>query len=175
MVSAYIESLRKEFERYKSLGEKTFAQLADEELFWHYNEESNSIAIIVNHLAGNMLSRWTDFLNSDGEKEWRHRDQEFEDKIKSRAELLERWNQGWTCLFEALDAVNESNFQQTIYIRSEAHSIIEAFHRQLGHYASHIGQIQYIGRMIKGADWQSLSIPKGESENFNAYMKQGKS
>ncbi len=114
MVSAYIESLRKEFERYKSLGEKTFAQLADEELFWHYNEESNSIAIIVNHLAGNMLSRWTDFLNSDGEKEWRHRDQEFEDKIKSRAELLERWNQGWTCLFEALDAVNENNFQQTI-------------------------------------------------------------
>jgi len=171
--SNYLNSVKKQFEYYKILGEKTFDQLADEELFWHYNEESNSIAITVNHLYGNMMSRWTDFLTSDGEKEWRNRDAEFEDIIKTRAELLDKWNEGWACLFEALNSVNEENFESKIFIRKQSHSIVEAFNRQMMHYAYHIGQIVYIGRMIKAEKWQSLSIAKGKSKEFNA-LKQEK-
>ncbi|MFK7756523.1 MAG: DUF1572 family protein [Flavobacteriales bacterium] len=157
-----------QFNYYKSLGEKTFDQLSDEELFWQYNTESNSIAVIVNHLHGNMLSRWTDFLTTDGEKEWRNRDQEFEDIITTRKELLGKWNSGWACLFKALSTVNESNFNQLIYIRNQGHTITEAILRQLAHYSYHVGEIVYIGRMIKGAEWQSLSIAKGNSQAYNA-------
>ena len=168
MEANYLESVRKQFEYYKLLGEKTFAQLDDAQLFWQYNTESNSIAIIVKHLWGNMRSRWTDFLTSDGEKEWRHREAEFDADIQNREELLEKWNAGWTCLFEALDSITTDNFDTTIYIRNQGHTIVEAINRQLAHYAYHIGQIVYLGRMMKGADWQSLSIPRGESKAFNA-------
>lgn len=168
MEESYLNSVIKQFEYYKILGEKTFSQLKEEELFWQFNEESNSIAVMVNHLWGNMKSRWTDFLISDGEKEWRKRDLEFEPVIKSKVELLEKWNDGWGCLFEAINSINEDNFQTEIVIRNQSHSITEAVNRQMMHYAYHIGQIVYVGRMIKGKTWNSLSIPKGESKAFNA-------
>ncbi|MCH9659682.1 MAG: DUF1572 domain-containing protein [Bacteroidetes bacterium] len=163
----YLSSIKKQFEYYKSLGERTFVQLEDSELFWQYNDASNSIAIIVNHLYGNMKSRWTDFLTSDGEKEWRNRDLEFETVIKTREELLLKWNEGWVCLFGALDTINEDNFNAEVYIRNQAHTIVEAVNRQCAHYAYHIGQLVYVGRMIKGSDWESLTIPKGKSSHFN--------
>ena len=163
----YLQSVRKQFEYYQLLGERTFAQLQDEELLWQYNPESNSIAITVNHLWGNMMSRWTDFLTTDGEKEWRQRDTEFEDLIKTREQLLAKWNAGWECLFKALDSINEDNFDTVIYIRNMGHTIVEAINRQLAHYAYHVGQIVFIGRMIRGKEWQSLSIPKGGSKAYN--------
>ena len=163
----YLQSSLKQFEYYKALGERTFDQLSEEELLWQYNPESNSIAITVNHLWGNMKSRWTDFLTSDGEKEWRNRELEFETVIKTKAELIDKWEEGWACLFTALHAVNKDNFDTTIYIRNQSHSITEAVNRQMMHYAYHVGQIVYIGRMIKGEDWKSLSIPKGKSIAFN--------
>jgi len=163
----YLNSIIKQFEYYKSIGEKTFDQLDEKDFFWQFNNESNSISIIVNHLSGNMKSRWTDFLTSDGEKEWRNRDFEFESIIRSKEELLYKWNDGWKCLFKALNSINEQNFDTEIYIRNQSHSIIEAINRQFAHYSYHIGQIVYIGRMIKGDKWISLTIPKGKSSDFN--------
>ncbi|MFT4665178.1 MAG: hypothetical protein ACI8YQ_001704 [Polaribacter sp.] len=167
MESNYLESVKKQFDYYKMLGDKTFAQLTEEELLWQYNAESNSIAVIVNHITGNMLSRWTDFLTTDGEKEWRNRDQEFEDLIKTKAQLLQRWEEGWACLFKAIASVDEENFQQLVYIRNQGHTIVEAINRQLAHYAYHIGQIVFLGKMVKGEDWSNLSIPKGDSKTYN--------
>lgn len=164
----YLESARKQFEYYKQLGDRTFDQLAEKDFFWQFNSESNSIAIIVRHLWGNMLSRWTDFLTSDGEKEWRNRDAEFEASIKTERELREKWEAGWACVFQALDSIHEDNFNTTVYIRNMGHTIPEAVNRQMAHYAYHVGQIVFIGRMIKGRDWQSLSIPKGQSAAYNA-------
>ena len=126
MKTEYLNSVKKQFEYYKSVGEKTIDQVDEKDLFWQYNEESNSIAITVNHLRGNMKSRWTDFLTSDGEKEWRNRDLEFESVIKTKNELLEKWDDGWICLFNALDSVNADNFDTKVYIRNQEHSIIEA-------------------------------------------------
>ena len=167
MVKHYLKSVKKQFEQYKILGEKTFAQLTDEQLFWKYNEESNSIATIVKHLSGNMLSRWTDFLTTDGEKENRNRESEFDNDIKSRDEMIKRWNEGWACLFDAIDSINENNFDTIIYIRNAGHSITEALNRQLTHYPYHIGQIVFIGKMLKDESWKSLSIPRGTSKEFN--------
>ena len=149
------------------LGEATFSQLTEAEVLWQYNDESNSIAIIVNHLHGNMMSRWTNFLTSDGEKEWRERDMEFESVIQNQKELEYKWNEGWQCVISALETVTRENFDTQIYIRNQGHTIVEAINRQLAHYAYHIGQIVYIGRMIKGGDWESLSIPKGKSSTYN--------
>ena len=163
----YLNSVKKQFEYYKTVGEKTFDQLKEDDLFWQFNDDVNSIAIIVNHLWGNMKSRWTDFLTSDGEKEWRNRDLEFESVIKTKKELLDKWEEGWKCLFDALKSVNEENFEIKIYIRNQEHSIIEAINRQLAHYAYHIGQIVFIGKMLKGNQWKSLTIPKGKSKDFN--------
>ena len=167
MEKNYLESARKQFAYYRMLGEKTFVQLDDDSLFWQYNPESNSVAIIVKHLWGNMLSRWTDFLTTDGEKEWRNREAEFDTDITTREEMIQKWNEGWDCLFEALDTVDESNFHNIIYIRNMGHTIAEAINRQMAHYAYHVGQIVYIGRMIKGAEWESLSIPRGKSMEYN--------
>lgn len=168
MQNNYLESVDKQFRYYKLLGDKTLEQIPEEAIFWQYNPESNSIAIIVKHLWGNMLSRWTNFLTSDGEKEWRKRDEEFESEgINNMEDLKEKWEAGWACLFEALDSVNEQNFDTTIYIRNMGHSIVEAINRQMAHYAYHIGQMVYIGRMIQGSAWKSLSIPKGESKSYN--------
>ncbi|MBL4605910.1 MAG: DUF1572 family protein [Flavobacteriaceae bacterium] len=169
MQENYLYSVKKQFEYYKLLGEKTFAQLNEKELFEVSNEHSNSIAIIVNHLQGNMKSRWTGFLISDGEKEWRNRDLEFESVIKTKEELITKWDQGWECLFAALNSVNNSNFNTEVYIRNQGHSIVEAVNRQMMHYAYHIGQIVYIGKMLKNSNWKSISVPKGKSGEFNNY------
>ncbi len=163
----YIASAQKQFQYYKLLGDKTIAQLSDAELFWQYNTESNSVAIIIKHLWGNMLSRWTDFLTADGEKDWRKRDEEFELMAENRENILEKWEAGWHCLFAALDAINEENFDTLVYIRNQGHTITEAINRQLTHYAYHVGQMVFIGKMIKGNQWNSLSIPKGKSKNYN--------
>lgn len=167
MKSEYLTSVRKQFEYYKLLAEKTFSQLSDNDLFWQYNEESNSIAIIVKHLCGNMLSRWTHLLNTDGEKEWRNRDGEFINDPEGRKELLSKWNEGWECLFHALDELTDTDLDKIIYIRNQGHSVIEAINRQLAHYPYHVGQIVFIGKMICGNRWSSLSIPKGNSKEYN--------
>lgn len=167
-METYLKSVKKRFEYYKTLGESTFTQLEDKDLFWQYNEESNSVATIVKHLRGNMLSRWTDFLDSDGEKPGRDRDAEFENDIKTRQELLAKWNEGWECLFKALDSIKNDDWEKDVYIRGEQHSVVDAINRQLAHYPYHIGQIVFIGKMVAGSKWQSLSIPKGNSQMFNA-------
>lgn len=164
----YLESVKKEFNYYRILGEKTFSQLTDEQLFWQFNEETNSIAIIVKHLWGNMRSRWTDFLISDGEKEWRARDSEFYNDISNRTELLEKWNEGWNCLFNAINPLTENDLASEIFIRNEPHTVTEAINRQIAHYSYHVGQIVMIGKMCCNNKWVSLSIPKGNSEQFNA-------
>ncbi|UPL48193.1 DUF1572 domain-containing protein [Hymenobacter sublimis] len=168
MTADYLTSVRKQFAYYQLLGEQTFAQLPDEALFWQVNPESNSIATIVKHLWGNMVSRWTDFLTTDGEKEWRQREAEFDNDLKSRAELLAKWQEGWQCLYAALDSLTPATWDQPVYIRNQAHSLTEAINRQLAHYPYHIGQIVFIGKMVRGAAWQSLSIPRGTSEAYNA-------
>ena len=160
----YLDSAKKQFEYYKLLGEKTFSQLTDEQLFFQATSESNSIATIVKHLWGNMLSRWTDFLTTDGEKEWRKRDEEFENDISTRQELLEKWQAGWCCLFNALDSIKDSDLSKIIYIRNQDHTILEAISRQLSHYPHHVGQIVFIGEMVRDKNWNSLSIPKGTSK-----------
>lgn len=163
----YLPAAKRQFTYYKSLGEKTIQQLNDEELFWQYNEASNSVAIIVKHLWGNMCSRWTDFLTSDGEKEWRKRDSEFEDDIRTKSELMEKWEEGWTVLLDTIDSLTEEDLSKEIYIRNMGHSVVEAIERQTSHYAYHIGQMVFLGKMLKGDDWQSLSIPKGKSTDYN--------
>jgi hypothetical protein len=164
----YLISAIKRFQYYKTLGEQTFDQVDDLGLFWQYNAESNSIAMIVQHLAGNMISRWTDFLTSDGEKSWRKRETEFETVVKTRAQVIQKWNEGWGCLFKALNSITDDDWQKEVYIRGEKHSVVDAVNRQLAHYPYHIGQIVFIGKMIAGEKWNSLSIPKGMSEPFNA-------
>lgn len=161
----------KRFEYYKMLGDKSFTQLSDEQIFWQFNEESNSIAVIVKHVAGNMLSRWTNFLTEDGEKSWRNRDEEFVNTFKSKDEVLDYWEKGWSCLFDALSQINDENLYSTIYIRNEAHSVIDAVFRQLAHYPYHIGQIVFIAKMMKNEDWKTLSIARNKSQDFNNEMK----
>jgi hypothetical protein len=168
MTNDYLESVKKQFEYYKMLGDKTFAQLTDEQLFWQYNQESNSISTIVKHLSGNMLSRWTDFLTADGEKDWRNRESEFEEDITTRTALLDTWEKGWDCLFNALNNLTNDDFESIIYIRNIGHTVTEAINRQLAHYPYHVGQIVFIGKMICDKNWTSLSIPKGNSEAYNA-------
>ena len=168
MTTDYLESIKKQFAYYKLLGDKTFVQLSDEKLFWQYNEESNSIAIIVKHLSGNMLSRWTDFLTTDGEKAWRKRDAEFENDISTRQELLATWEAGWQCLFTALQSLTPEDLPKEIYIRNQGHSVTEAINRQLAHYPYHVGQIVFLGKMLCDNSWTSLSIPKGNSATYNA-------
>lgn len=143
-------------------------QLEPEQLFISVNEDTNSIAVIVNHLVGNMLSRWTDFLITDGEKEWRNRDAEFEEILTTKPELLAHWEKGWQCLFDALNGLQPEQLNEIIYIRNEGHTVLEAINRQLAHYPYHIGQIVFYAKMIKKTEWQSLSIPKNNSNNYNA-------
>ncbi|GEN77061.1 DUF1572 domain-containing protein [Chryseobacterium hagamense] len=161
----------KRFEYYKMLGDQAFAQLSEEDIFRQFNEDTNSIAVIVKHIAGNMLSRWTNFLTEDGEKSWRNRDEEFVNAFTTKAEVLEYWEQGWKCLFGALDQITEENLYATIYIRNEPHSVIDAVFRQLAHYPYHVGQMIYIAKMLKNNDWKTLSIARNKSGEFNAGMK----
>ncbi len=168
MTGNYLESVQKQFQYYKMLGEKTFEQLSDQELFWQYNKETNSIATIVKHLWGNMLSRWTDFLITDGEKEWRQREAEFENDIRDRTELLVKWEEGWTCLFNAIRPLSEFDLTREVFIRNQGHSVTEAINRQLAHYTYHVGQIVFIGKMLCDSRWVSLSVPRGRSDEYNA-------
>jgi len=166
----YLESAIQQFGYYKYLGDKTFSQLTDEQLFWQYNDESNSVAMIVQHLHGNMLSRFTDFLTSDGEKEWRNRDTEFEAVIKTREELLTKWNEGWECVLNAVRPLTKDDLSKIVRVRSEEHTVEEAINRQLAHYPYHVGQIVFIGKMLANEQWHSLTIPKGKSQAFNDKM-----
>ena len=166
----YLESVIKRFKQYKSLGDKTLEQLEEEHLFWQYNDESNSIAIIVQHMWGNMLSRWTNFMTEDGEKEWRERDTEFEKVIKTKEELIIKWDAGWDCLFDALHSLKSEDLDKTIYIRKEPLNVGDAINRQYGHYSYHVGQIVYLGKMQLADKWVSLSIPKCDSKDYNGKM-----
>jgi hypothetical protein len=163
----YLDSARKQFEYYKLLGDKTFSQLEEHQMFWQYNHESNSIATIIKHLWGNMLSRWTDFLIADGEKEWRQRDAEFKNVVTSKTEIVALWEEGWKCLFTAINSLNDQDLDRIIYIRNQGHTVLEAINRQLAHYPYHIGQIVFLGKMLKDTEWQSLSIPRGKSLDYN--------
>ena len=166
-MQSYLPSIIKQFEYHKSLGDKTIAQLSFEDLQNEVAKDTNSVAIIVKHLVGNMLSRWTNFLTEDGEKEWRARDHEFENTFTSKVELIDAWEKGWDCLFKALKPLSENDLERIIYIRNEGHTVTEAIHRQMMHYGYHVGQIVFLGKLIKGNDWQSLSIPKGQSKVYN--------
>ncbi|MEO8962349.1 MAG: DUF1572 family protein [Ginsengibacter sp.] len=164
----YLAGVKKLFAQYKSLGDKTIEQLHEEKLlFWQYNDHSNSIAIIIQHLWGNMLSRWTNFLTDDGEKKWRERDAEFEKKIITKEELIIKWDAGWDCLFAALNSLTDEDLDKTVYLRQEPLNVVDAINRQLAHYSYHVGQIVYLGKMQLNDDWMSLSIPKKESKDLN--------
>ncbi|WP_419871445.1 DUF1572 domain-containing protein [Candidatus Pristimantibacillus sp. PTI5] len=162
----YLKIVIERFKSVKSLGDKTINQLSEEEIYWTYNDESNSVAIIIKHLSGNMVSRWTDFLTSDGEKEYRNRDEEFLDAISSKSELTVVWEKGWQTLIDTLTDLSEQDLLKNIYIRGEAHLVLEAIERQMAHYSYHVGQIVYIGKQVKNNGWESLSIPKGKSEEY---------
>ena len=167
----FLESTISRFKEYKLLGEKTFAQLDEIQMKHQPNNDSNSIAIIMQHLHGNMLSRWTNFLTEDGEKEWRRRDEEFETQSHSKEQLLQLWNKGWQLFLTTLESLQESDLLKTITIRTKPLVVIDAINRQLAHYSYHVGQIVYLGRWMKENGWQSLSIPKGNSQVYNQEMK----
>lgn len=163
----YIESALKEFHAYKALGDKTFAQLNEEDMHFQPNEECNSVAINIQHMHGNMLSRWTNFLEEDGEKEWRQRDAEFEIKKFSKEQLITLWEEGWKVVFNALEPITKKDLKKIISIRSKSLTVVEAINRQLTHYAYHVGQIVLLGKCVKGKDWQTLSIPRAKSPQLN--------
>src|SRR5688572_4585694 len=163
LAKTYLDSVVKRLSYYKDLGDRTFEQLIENDLYYK-TDEDNNIAIIIQHMAGNMLSRWTDFLNTDGEKEWRNRDSEFEEQHMTKPVLIAFWQKGWDCCLDALNALTEEDLLKTIYIRSEALPVVDAINRQLAHYPYHVGQIIYIAKAIKKADWQNLSIPKANSK-----------
>jgi len=163
----FLDSARKEFAYYRSLGDKTFAQLPDADLFREPAPGSNSIAVIVKHMHGNMMSRWTDLLTTDGEKPWRQREAEFENDLGTRAELIARWNEGWACLFAAVDPLSPTDLERIVHIRTEPHTVVQAITRQLAHLPYHVGQIVLIGKLFRGEEFRSLSIPKGGTQAFN--------
>lgn len=167
MENTIISGIIKQFEYYKTAADKTFGQLSFDDMNWQPNDTSNSISIIVKHMVGNMLSRWTNFLTEDGEKDWRHREQEFVATYTTKNDVLQAWKKGWDCLFDAIQPLKDSDLERIVYIRNEKHTVAEAIFRQLGHYPYHIGQIAYIGKLLKENHWKSLSIPKGQSEAFN--------
>lgn len=166
--SNYLESVKKQFLYYKTIGEKAMEQLEPEQFFVSLNDDTNSIAMIVKHLSGNMLSRWTDFLNTDGEKAWRNRDEEFEESVMTKEELQAAWDKGWNCLLDTLNNLQPEQLSKIIYIRNEGHTVTEAINRQLAHYPYHVGQIVFYAKMLKKGNWDSLSIPKNKSNAYNA-------
>lgn len=166
--AAYLDEVRRQFRGYKRLGEGAIAQVKDDELFATLNPESNSIAVIVKHLAGNMRSRFTDFLTTDGEKPDRHRDQEFEmNSGTTRAEVMRWWEEGWAWVFSTIEALKPDDLLRTVTIRDEPHTVMQAAGRQLAHYAYHVGQIVFLAKHFRSREWKSLSIPRGKSEEFN--------
>jgi len=175
--TSYLKDSTGLFHYYKRLGERAMAQCSDEALFETIDPESNSIAVIVKHMAGNMRSRWMDFLTTDGEKPDRNRDTEFEDPPKTRVELMEMWGRGWKYLLDALAPLTEADMARTVTIRTEPHSVMQAINRQIAHYAHHIGQIVFLAKHLtakKTGKWDSLSVPRGQSKQFTAEVAAGK-
>jgi Protein of unknown function (DUF1572) len=171
----FLQSAVKRLGYYKELGDKTLAVLSDADFHYQPNEESNSIAIIIQHVSGNMLSRWIDFLTTDGEKEWRNRDQEFEISDATKEQLVSIWEKGWAACLNSIHALTEDDLLKTIYIRQEGLTVIDAINRQLAHYPYHVGQIIYVAKMIRNDKWESLSISRNRSQQFNEAMnKQSK-
>ncbi|ENB9401031.1 TPA: DUF1572 domain-containing protein [Bacillus cereus] len=166
----YLQCAISNFKATKKQGERVLSQLSYEQIEWSSHEETNSIAIIIKHLRGNMRSRWTDFLTSDGEKIDRNRDAEFEGGYSSKEEVLAAWNEGWEYVFKTMNMLTPEHLLQTVYIRGEAQTVMQAIERQISHYALHIGQMIYIGKMLKENDWECLSIPRGKS-NFHLEKK----
>ena len=175
IVQNYHEDAVKAMRAYKKLAEKAIAQLKDEEFFVTLDEEANSVAVVMKHIAGNAISRWTDFLTSDGEKPDRNRDTEFVIEAQTtKDEVLAYWERGWKCVFEALEPLTPEDFEKTVLIRGEKHTIVQAINRQLMHYAYHIGQIVFLAKHFRSAEWTSLSIPRNRSAEFNAKMAEQK-
>jgi len=171
--TSYLEDSVALFHFYKKMAERAMEQVTDEQLFATLDEEMNSIAIIVKHMTGNMRSRWTNFLTRDGEKPDRNRDTEFVDPPATREELLKIWNEGWESVFHALDPLTDSDLERKVTIRGEPHSVMQAINRQIAHYSYHVGQIVYLGRHFAGDKWQSLTIPKRKSTEFNKQVAAG--
>jgi len=171
IVRNYFDDSLSALRAYKKLAEKAIAQMQDEEFFVTLDEESNSVAVVMKHMAGNMISRWTDFLTSDGEKPNRHRDMEFViEPETTKDDVLAYWERGWACVFEALEPLRPEDFEKTVMIRGEEHTIVQAINRQLMHYAYHIGQIVFLAKHFRSAEWKSLSIPRNRSAEFNTYL-----
>ena len=171
--TSYLEDSLSLFRYYKNLCEQAMAQVSDEQLFTTLDDEMNSIAVIVKHMTGNLRSRWTDFLTSDGEKPTRNRDTEFVDPPQTRESLLQLWKDAWELLFRALEPLTDIDLERTITIRGEAHSVMQAINRQLTHYAYHSGQIVLLAKHLNHANWQSLSIPRNRSSEFNGKVQTG--
>jgi hypothetical protein len=167
----FIKDSIKRFRSYKELGDKTFAQIEEKDLFLQPSSESNSIAVIVKHMHGNMLSRWTNFLTEDGEKDWRQRDAEFEESASTKEHVLRLWEEGWACLLNTLESLTPADLDTSVTIRTEPLKVYDAILRQLAHYPYHVGQIVYLGRMAMNEQWQSLSIPKGNSQQYLENVK----
>lgn len=175
--TSYLKDALDLFRYYKKLAERAMAQCPEEGLFTALDQESNSIAVIVKHMAGNMRSRWRDFLTTDGEKPDRNRDTEFEDPPQTRRELLELWERGWKCVFDALEPLTEADLARTVSIRTEPHSVMQAVNRQIAHYAHHIGQILFVAKHLTTTatgKWESLSVPRGKSQHFTAEVAAGR-
>ena len=165
----YLDEVRRQFRGHKRLAEGAIAQLKDEELFIALDSESNSIAILVKHLAGNMRSRFTDFLTTDGEKPDRDRDQEFElNSATTRADVMRWWEDGWARVFATIDALKPEDVMRTVTIRGEPHTVLQAINRQIAHYAQHTGQIVFLAKHFRSSEWKTLSVPRGKSKEFNA-------
>ncbi len=171
--TSYLEDSLAVFRQYKSLAERAMAQVTDEQLLVAANQESNSIATIVKHMAGNMRSRWTDFLTTDGEKPGRNRDSEFVDPAATRAELMVEWEAGWACVFQALAPLTDADLSRTVTIRGEAHSVMMAINRQMAHYACHTGQIVLLAKQLGHENWHALTVPRNRSAEFNQRVAMG--
>jgi len=171
VASHYLDEVRRQFRGHKRLAEGAMAQLTDEELFVALDPESNSVALIVKHISGNMRSRFTDFLTSDGEKPTRNRDQEFEiNPATTRADILRWWEEGWACVFTAVEALAPDDVMRTVTIRNEPHTVLQAINRQVAHYSYHVGQIVFLAKHFRSSEWKTLSVPRGKSVEFNAQM-----
>ena len=169
----YVKDSVAVFHLYKKLAEKSLAQISDDDIFRQIDPESNSIAIIVKHMAGNMRSRWTDFLTSDGEKPTRDRDGEFIAHDASRADYMKQWDEGWQLVFDALAPLSNADLERKVMIRGEPHSVMQAINRQVAHYANHIGQIIFLCKHFASADWQAVTVPRNKSRDFNAAVARG--
>jgi hypothetical protein len=174
MTTSYIKDATDVFKYYKRLAERSMEQAPDEALIAALDGESNSIAVIVKHMAGNMRSRWTDFLTTDGEKPDRNRDTEFETPPQTRAEILALWEAGWKCVFDALEPLTDVDMNRTVKIRSEAHSVMQAINRQVAHYSYHVGQIVFLAKHFAGGEWKAVTVPRGKSADFTARVTEGK-